>query len=368
MQDNIIISGIQQMGVGVSNVEESWKWYREYFGFEVIVFDEWADAEFMLPYTGGTPKSRHACLALNLQGGGGFEIWQHTSFTPRAANFDIIPGDLGIYSCKIKCKDAESYFKILKDKGQNVSEKVYTDATGRKFFYVRDPWNNLFQLVQPTQQQAGWLLDEGKPTGGVYGGVVGSHDADAAMIFYKEMLGYDIVLSDETKEFDDLSYLGAQGVTFRRVILGHSEIKKGPFGRLLGPSEIEIIQAINRPQPIRKIFENRMWGELGFIQICYDIYNMDGLREFCKEKGWNFTVDSMAYKNDFNMGEAGGDFAYNEDPSGSLIEYVQTNKLTIMKKLGIAINLKKRKGKALPKWMLKCLRFLKRKELPPHKA
>lgn len=355
------------MGVGVSSVEEAWKWYREYFGFEVIVFDEWADAEFMLPYTGGTPKSRHACLALNLQGGGGFEIWQHTSFEPRRPAFDVVPGDLGIYSCKIKCKDAVSYHKTLKDKGQRVSDEVYTDATGRKYFYVRDPWDNLFQMVQPTEQQAGWMFNENLPTGGVYGAVVGSHDADAAKNFYDKMLGYDVVLSDQTGTFDDLAHLGAPNVQFRRIVLAHSQPKKGPFGRLLGPSEIEIIQALDRPTPARRIFEDRMWGELGFIQICYDIRNMDGLREFCKEQGWNFTVDSMAYKNDFNMGEAGGDFAYNEDPSGSLIEYVQTNKLTIMKKLGIALNLKKRNPeKSLPTWILWCLRFLKRKELPPH--
>ncbi len=31
----------------------------------------------MLPHTDGKPWERHACLAVNIMGGGGFEIWQH---------------------------------------------------------------------------------------------------------------------------------------------------------------------------------------------------------------------------------------------------------------------------------------------------
>ncbi len=360
MSQEVIVSGIQQIGIGVGNVEQAYAWYKEYFGMNVMVFDEWADAEFMLPYTGGTPKSRHACLSLNLQGGGGFEIWQHTSFTPRRAEFDILPGDLGVYACKIKCKDAQKYYDLLKSKGQRVSEKVYSDATGRAFFYVTDPFGNLFQIVQPTDSQAGWLFDEGCLTGGVYGAVVGTHDMAAAMKFYAAMAGYDQVLSDETKSFDDFA---AQGVDteVRRVVLRHSQPRKGPFSQILGPSEIELIEAHDRAVAPRKIFKDRMWGELGFIQICFDIRNMSAHRQKCTSLGYPFTVDSQSYQSDFNMGAAGGDFAYNEDPSGAVIEYVQTNKVSILKRFGIALNLAKRSDtEPLPRFVAWCLRFLKK--------
>ncbi len=77
-----IISGIQQIGIGVGNLREAWNWYRENFGMDIRVFEEDAVAELMLPYTGGQPQARHAALALNLQGGGGFEIWQYTKRIP----------------------------------------------------------------------------------------------------------------------------------------------------------------------------------------------------------------------------------------------------------------------------------------------
>jgi len=75
------INGIQQLGVGVENLEEGFKWYRQNFGMDILVFDEKATAHLMLEHTGGEPRERHAVLALNMQGGGGFEVWQHTGKT-----------------------------------------------------------------------------------------------------------------------------------------------------------------------------------------------------------------------------------------------------------------------------------------------
>ena len=40
-----IISGIQQIGIGVSNVHEAWNWYREHFGMDIKIFEDAAVAE-----------------------------------------------------------------------------------------------------------------------------------------------------------------------------------------------------------------------------------------------------------------------------------------------------------------------------------
>ncbi len=42
------INGIQQLGVGVEDVHEAWKWYREHFSMDILMFDEEAVAELML--------------------------------------------------------------------------------------------------------------------------------------------------------------------------------------------------------------------------------------------------------------------------------------------------------------------------------
>jgi hypothetical protein len=60
----------------------------------------------------------------------------------------------------------------------------------------------------------------------------------------------------------------------------------------------------------------------------------------------------------FDMGEAAGNFAYIEDPDGALIEFVETHKIPVVKKIGWYIDLRKRlPSKALPDWMLKLLSF-----------
>jgi len=96
------ISGIQQIGIGVSDVYAAQKWYKENLGYDVAIFDEAAEANLMLPYTDNKPQSRHAILGYNMRGGGGFEIWQYTSRTPAPPSFNIQLGDLGIFACKIK--------------------------------------------------------------------------------------------------------------------------------------------------------------------------------------------------------------------------------------------------------------------------
>ena len=111
-----IIYGIQQVGLGVSNLEEVWKWYIDSLGFDVKIFDDDTVAELMLPYTGGEPQQRHAILALNLQGGGGLEIWQYKERTPLPPKFPVKLGDLGIFAAKIKSPDIEAAFNFLNPK------------------------------------------------------------------------------------------------------------------------------------------------------------------------------------------------------------------------------------------------------------
>ncbi|MEO1711763.1 MAG: VOC family protein, partial [Bacteroidota bacterium] len=100
----------------------------------------------------------------------------------------------------------------------------------------------------------------------------------------------------------------------------------------------------------------RLWGDLGFIHLCFDINGMAELRDLCAQKGHPFTVDSAADRDTFDMGEAAGNFSYIEDPDGTLIEFVETHKIPILKKLNWYLDLRKRNPeKPLPHWMLRTL-------------
>lgn len=352
-----IICGIQQMGIGVPNVEASWKWYRKFFGVNVKVFEEAAEAPLMTRYTGGVVQSRTATLALSMEGGGGFEIWQYTSRPTEKAVFDIQLGDYGLYSCKIKSRNVSASFDYFSANGAEIIGGLQTDPAGKKTFFVKDPNGNIFQVIEGR----GFFLNTKHPShcGGVAGSTICVSDIDKALPLYKDILGYSTVDYDVTGSFDDLGSLPGGGHTVRRVLLSHKQERKGPFARLLGPTEIELIESKDRTDR-KKIFENRFWGDWGFIHLCFDIQGMNELKKECDAKGFPFTVDSS---DTFDMGEAGGRFSYIEDPDGTWIEFVETHKVPVMKKWGWYINLKNRKpGKYLPNWMLRAMGMNKVKD------
>jgi catechol 2,3-dioxygenase-like lactoylglutathione lyase family enzyme len=352
--NDFVICGIQQVGVGVKDVDTAWAWYRKSFGMDCPIFEETAEAKLMLPYTGGEPRSRRAVLAFNLQSGGGFEIWQYKGRTPVESPVEIKAGNLGIFACKIKVKSIEKTLSGLVKNNISVISEPSPDPSGKPTLFLKDPFGNIFQLVEADD----WFMNENKPTGGAYGVIIGVSDISNARRVYSDILGYDEIVYDSTGVFNDLRNLPGGERKLRRVLLRRSKPFSGPFSHLMGKSEIELFSSGEKNE--RKIYEGRFWGDPGFIHLCYDIREMDNLRNMCMKKGFPFTVDSMKSHdgNSFDMGEAAGHFSYIEDPDGTLVEFVETHKMAIMKKLGWYLDLRKKDPhKALPDWMLKTLRF-----------
>ncbi|CAG5073780.1 hypothetical protein DYBT9623_04918 [Dyadobacter sp. CECT 9623] len=342
-----LISGIQQVGVGVQNVPDAWKWYRKVLGFDVPVFDEKAEAPLMTPYTGGEVHKRHAVLALNMAGGGGLEIWSFTSRKSQPANFKVEIGDLGINAIRFKTPDVHKAHAWIKgNSGQAVGPVVaLPEGEG---FWGTDPYGNIFQITTDKT----WFQNTGKPVGGVAGVVVGVSDIDQSVVFYESLLQPLEVVYDETGVFADIPS-AFPGQRFRRMLLRKNFTPEGAFSRLLGDVQIELIQALDRTP--KNIFENRFWGDCGYIHLCFDTLDMNALKTKLQSQGYPFTVDS---EQSFGMEAAAGRFAYLEDPDGTLIELVETHKVPLLKKIGWFMDLQKRKSqKPLPDWMLKTMGF-----------
>lgn len=354
---NYTVGAIQQVGVGTVDFHKSWDWFIEVFGIDIRILEDDTVAERMLPYTGGKPQKRHACIAVSLQGGGGLEIWKFSGRTPQPVGFEIAVGDLGVFAAKIKCRDVEAFHREISAKWKDCSA-VGKLPDGTPCFYVKDLYGNWFQLVERKDV----FIEQHRLTGGVAGAVIGVTDMDAAVKFYRELLGYDVVLSDTTGPYWEDGFLCGGEQRYRRVILGDSAPRKGGFLGLLGTSTLELVQALDRTP--RKIYEGRFWGDPGFIQVCFDVINLPEFKKVCAAKGHPFTVDSCPNGEIFDMGEASGHFAYIEDPDGTLIELVETYKVPVAKKLGIVIDMKKRDPeKLLPKILFRLMGIFMREKI-----
>lgn len=346
------INGIQQLGVGVENLQEAFKWFRQNFGMDILVFDEKAVAELMLVHTDGKSRERHAVLALNMQGGGGFEIWQHTGKKPVKSNFTIQLGDLGITVGKLKTANAKKAYGDFQKKGLNLLTEVVEDPAGNLHFYLKDAFDNIWEFVEHPE----FFMSTVAKNGGIFGTVIGVKDIETSLKVYTEILNYDLVIYDKIDVFKDWNGVPGSINKYRRILLRHSEMRNGPFSPLFGSSEIELIQALDRV-PI-DTFKGRIWGDPGFIHLCFDIHGIDHLRVEVKAKGFPFTVDSAIQGDTFDMGESAGSFAYIQAPEGTLIEFVETHRVPVLKKLGLYLNLRNRpKNKPLPRFILKLFRI-----------
>jgi len=359
-------SGIQQLGIGVTNVYEAWDWYRENFGADVMLSDAPGEASMMQPYTNHQPQSRHTILAYNMQGGGGLEIWQYTSREPHKLEFQPKLGDLGTIVGKLKSPNvAAAYLKFKNSpNGATLLSSFGKNLNGKEHFFLKDPFGNFFEVVESDIV----FKETNSKIGGIYGAICGVTDMEKSIEFYKNILGYDTVIYDDTDVFEDFKMIPGGEDKFRRVLLGHSEKRKGPFSNFLNESQIELVQLVNSDRKPRNIydFEKHLWGDPGFIQICFDISNMKGLKKHCESYGLKFQCDSNpeAYENAaeiFDMGGASGHFTYIEDPDRNLIEFVETYYVPIAKKLHLGLNLRKKDPeKALPDFVMAGLKFLRK--------
>ena len=337
------ITGIQQIGIGVTNANEAKHLYKELFGMNVLIFEDQAEASLMTQYTGSEVHKRHAILSMNLSGGGGFEIWQFTSRTPAqqpAPRF----GDLGIFAAKIKSRNVKKAHTELSAKGNVQVSELMEAPDDRYHFWVTDPYGNHFNIVEGDD----WFKVNNATCGGVVGAVIGVSNLDQSIQFYKDVLGIDEVIYKGSAPAIDVPLNEQQGQHFKRALLKKRVSATGAFSKLLGMVQIELVEALDfQPQ---KIYRDRYWGDCGFIHLCFDVVDMNALKNKSVKNGFPFTVDSY---DSFCMGSSAGRFCYMEDPDGTLIELVETHKIPIFKKFNWSLNLQTRKSEGpLPDWMI----------------
>lgn len=341
---NAIVSGIQQIGLGVPDVERSFAWVKRALGADVPLFDDAGPAPLMTRYTGGAVHRRRALLAANLRGGGGLEIWQFTSRAP-APPRPVSLDERGLLMVRIKALDVRACAAAVP---AAVRVPPIRDAAGRLHVVLEDPFGHWFDVMEADDWFAPRAGRRGTFTGGVAGAVVGVRDLLASVAFYRDLLGYRVAREDEGP-LPELAGLPGADAVRARVRMVH-EPAGGPFAPLLGSTTLDLVQA---DAPKGHVRDGRLWGDPGLIHLCFDVRGMDALKARFDAAGHPFTVDSAER---FDMGQASGRFAYAEDPDGTLVELVEAYTLDVVRPLGLSLELRDRDpSKPLPHWMIRAL-------------
>jgi len=349
------IHGIQHLGVGVPKHAEAWKWYRKFFGLDIPLFNDEADAALMTIYTNDEVICKRAAMVLNLKGGCAMEVVCPTTFKARHADIAHQLGDLGIYIGTVKAPDVRKAYQFYKDNGVALVSEIAVMPNGWETFYLKDPNGLLFQILPDAET----YTNSRHVTGGTAGCSIGVSNMKKALKFYS-IFGYDETIYDESGSFDDWRNLPGGSGSYHRILLRQSQPSGGGFSKLTGNTFIELVQDLSNRTPI-KIYEGRMWGDIGFIHLGFDIRNMDSLGASLQSIGHGFTCDT---RNVLSMGASTKvHCTYTEDPDGTLIEMIEVYKMPIIEKFGIYLNVEKRKpSQPLPDMMLKALRFMRVKD------
>ncbi len=307
-------SGVQQIGVGVTNAEAAKDWFAQHLKFSVQVFDDVARAEFMKAYTANKVGERRAILSMQKTGGGGLEIWQFLDrkTQPQGA---VGPNSLGILGAIV---------------GNLPMNSIQADVAWTGSLGTTDFDGNLFL--------AGTAIPNGKD--GVRGAAIGVSNLEKSKHFYCDILGFELF-----KE-EDLMWNGVPG----KLVTLYLQPKQALFSHLLGSMELKLVWT-EAPEK-KHLFEGRSWGDQGFIHLCFETPEMDAFKDQVSKASLSFSVDSGST---FAMSDAGGRFGYIEDPDGTLIELVETHKIPISKRHKWALSLQRYKNKPIPKWQLKLM-------------
>ena len=141
------IHGIQHLGVGVPDHESSWKWYRKFFGMDIPLFNDEAEAPLMTIYTKGKVISKRAAMVLNIKGGCAMEIVSPSTFKASHAKTNFQLGDLGIFMGMIKTPNLAKAYDFFQSNNGNVISKVIPTPYGHDSFYVKDLDDLIWQII-----------------------------------------------------------------------------------------------------------------------------------------------------------------------------------------------------------------------------
>lgn len=353
------IHAIQHVGIGVTDHEKSWKFYRDILGFVVPVSKAHSEASRMGSLTDGVQK-RKVVIALNLLGGAMIEIFQFTSKSVRPRP-KIKWGDTGLLGFSLKVIDIEKATDSIRKAGAEIIARPgHMTASGNlgwKQMFFRDPDGNILSLIQADEMTFS-LKRRRANIGGIAVTTIGVSDMDKSLQYYRNLLGYSKIIYDWKGIDSNLSNIPGADKKMRRVMLTKPEGSTSMFRYFFEAGMIELIEVEGNSQS--KIFNNRGWGDQGIFELCFDVNEISKTYSHLVTNGASPVLEPNV--DAFDMGEeTSALFGYVKDPDGLFLELVEIAGFRILP--GIKFDLRRRGvNRPLSPFIMKMIRFAREKE------
>jgi catechol 2,3-dioxygenase-like lactoylglutathione lyase family enzyme len=312
-----MINGMQHIGIGVRNREESYKFYNNALLLSVPISKHEGHCTGVLPLI-KTNETRNVIIAMNPYGGAAVEVFQYTSRTPSPVpkHVDFTYNGYLFYGLAVK-NIQKQLDKVKKNNGNIITGT--TDFTpmkdrGWKTAVFTDPFGI-----------TGILVDKGESKNkGIDYVAVGVSNLEQSLTFYNTFLGYDVEIYKYEGECPEWDGILGKGRKIKRVLLERSKKPQGPYKHFLKGGMIELIEVEGNSG--KRNFEGRQWGDIGFMELCFDVSDIRGTVKDLTEKGVTIAVPPYTQK----MGKkTEATFAYIKDPDGSLLEFAELNRLPV---------------------------------------
>jgi len=321
-----MINGIQHIGIGVTDRDKAFLFYNDALGFSVPMSRHSGNCKGVLPLI-KKDEERKVVIALNSHGGGLVEIFQYTSKkpVPRPKEVDFSYNGCLFFGLKVK-NVGKSLGIIERHGGERVTEpSAFTpkaEAGWRTAMFLDTEGIQAMLLEYPESGMGHG--NGGSRIGGVEYVGIGVSDIEDSVEFYTRVLEYDKIVYRTEGTYPEWDPLFGKGRFMKRALLRRSGNPEGIFRHFLHGGMIELIQVEGNTG--KHNFDGRKWGDIGFMEVAFDVTDIDETLEEVARKG--VSLAAPPYVQDMGMNTK-ATFAYIRDPDGSLLEFADISRLPV---------------------------------------